>query len=134
MKQTQIGRLTLPNAENCKIKEYPAKNLNHASHQHNHLGCGARKIIVSCSWLKPEPERSPFALLAHFVEKAGDGLLLHEAGAVEVFAHGERQLVFTDATLGDDMMQLLLLRIGWIAIEVVQGVFAGTRTGTGTES
>lgn len=59
----------------------------------------------SASRLKPQPELPPPPLLAHGIQKPSYRLLLRKSGAIEVFPHHQRKLVFAHAVLADNPAQ-----------------------------
>ena len=54
--------------------------------------------------LKPQTKLSSSPFFANFVQKPRNGLLLREAGAIEMFADGECEVIFAHAVLTDDMV------------------------------
>jgi hypothetical protein len=58
--------------------------------------------------LKPQAKLSTSPFFADFVQKPRDSFLLREAGAIEVFANGERKLILAHAVLPDNVVQGIL--------------------------
>lgn len=54
--------------------------------------------------LKPQTKLSSSTFFANFVQKPRNGLLLREAGAIEMFANGECEVILAHAVLADNVV------------------------------